>query len=85
MIVQVEFILSAISIYLFLYFTVQNIYPTLTPTCCFFELWEEGAGVNHALCFEQQMIAFGGIVMEYVQGGEVASVIRCLSLASNSS
>ena len=66
MIVRVQFILTAVRVNLFFYFTVQNAYPTLSPSGCLFKFREKCTCIDHTLCFEQQMVALIRVIAQNV-------------------
>ena len=63
---QVSMSTSAVRVNLFFYFTVQNAYPTLSPSGCLFKFREKCACIHHTLCFEQQMVALIRVIAQNV-------------------
>ena len=82
-IVRVKLELSAVIVYLYIDFTVHDVDTALSPGSCFFEFGEESSGINHTLCFEQQVITLLGIITQYMYGmfvivyQELSQELRC--------
>ena len=53
---RAELVLSAILIYLYLYFAVENIYTALSPLFGIAELREKTSCANHSLGFEKEVV-----------------------------
>ena len=62
MIMWVEFELSAVFVYLYMNFTVQNIDTAFSPCRSIFEFREESTGVDHTLSFKQQVVTLIRVV-----------------------
>ena len=68
MIMRIELKLSAVFVYLYSDFTVQDIDTALAPCGCLLEFREEDTSIHDALCFEQQVISLIGIILKNVNG-----------------
>ena len=60
MIMWIKFELSAVFVYLYMNFTVQNI--AFSPCRSIFEFRKESTGVDHTLSFKQQVVTLIGVI-----------------------